>query len=70
MPSVKMGPGISVRSHTADEYIYLEEISDGIAIYRCAAPTLLGEKDCLSKVLIGIFNIMITLKSISHSCLS
>jgi acetylornithine deacetylase len=33
MPSVKMGPGNSVRSHTADEFIYLNEISDGIAIY-------------------------------------
>ena len=33
MPSVKMGPGDSARSHTADEYIYLNEISDGITIY-------------------------------------
>lgn len=33
MPSVKMGPGDSARSHTADEYIYLREINDGIAIY-------------------------------------
>ena len=33
MPSVKMGPGESARSHTADEYIYLSEISDGITIY-------------------------------------
>jgi acetylornithine deacetylase len=33
MPSVKMGPGDSARSHTADEYIYLAEISDGITIY-------------------------------------
>ena len=33
MPSVKMGPGDSARSHTADEYIYLSEISDGITIY-------------------------------------
>jgi len=33
MPSVKMGPGESARSHTADEFIYLEEIREGIAIY-------------------------------------
>ena len=33
MPSIKMGPGDSARSHTADEYIYLSEISDGITIY-------------------------------------
>ncbi|MDB5262701.1 MAG: acetylornithine deacetylase [Adhaeribacter sp.] len=32
-PSLKMGPGDSARSHTADEYIYLEELSAGIAIY-------------------------------------
>jgi acetylornithine deacetylase len=33
MPSIKMGPGDSARSHTAYEYIYLAEISDGITIY-------------------------------------
>lgn len=33
MPSIKMGPGDSARSHTADEFIYLAEISDGITIY-------------------------------------
>jgi acetylornithine deacetylase len=33
MPSLKMGPGDSARSHTADEYIYLSEISEGISIY-------------------------------------
>lgn len=32
-PTLKMGPGDSARSHTADEYIYLEEIKDGIRIY-------------------------------------
>ncbi len=31
--SLKLGPGDSARSHTADEYIYLEEIKDGIAKY-------------------------------------
>ena len=31
--SVKLGPGDSARSHTADEYIYLAEIEQGIKIY-------------------------------------
>jgi len=30
---LKMGPGDSARSHTADEYIYVKEIEDGIALY-------------------------------------
>ena len=33
VPSLKIGPGDSVRSHTADEYIYLKEIEDGITTY-------------------------------------
>lgn len=32
-PSLKMGPGDSARSHTADEYIYLEEIVEGVQLY-------------------------------------
>lgn len=32
-PSLKMGPGDSARSHTADEYIYLDEIREGIELY-------------------------------------
>jgi len=32
-PSLKLGPGNSTRSHTADEFIYLHEIEDGIQIY-------------------------------------
>ncbi len=32
-PSLKMGPGDSARSHTADEYIYLAEIEEGIQMY-------------------------------------
>ena len=32
-PSVKIGPGDSARSHTADEFIYIYEIQDGIASY-------------------------------------
>jgi len=32
-PSLKMGPGDSARSHTANEYILLEEIENGIDVY-------------------------------------
>lgn len=32
-PSLKLGPGDSLRSHTADEYIYEQEIDEGIALY-------------------------------------
>ena len=32
-PTLKMGPGDSARSHTADEFIYLEEIQNGIGTY-------------------------------------
>lgn len=31
--SLKIGPGDSARSHTADEYIYIDEISNGIDLY-------------------------------------
>ena len=33
VPSVKIGPGDSARSHSADEFIYVEEIEKGIDIY-------------------------------------
>ncbi len=33
IPSLKCGPGDSGRSHTADEYIYLKEIEEGIEGY-------------------------------------
>ena len=32
-PSLKLGPGDSKRSHTADEFIYLREIEQGIELY-------------------------------------
>ena len=32
-PSLKMGPGDSSRSHTANEFIYLDEIKEGINLY-------------------------------------
>ncbi len=31
--SIKIGPGDSARSHTADEYIYLDEVREGICLY-------------------------------------
>ncbi|WP_345948026.1 M20 family metallo-hydrolase [Mucilaginibacter sp. PAMB04274] len=33
IPSVKVGPGDSARSHTADEFIYTNEIEEGIKLY-------------------------------------
>lgn len=33
IPSLKIGPGDSARSHMADEYIYTDEIKEGIALY-------------------------------------
>lgn len=32
-PTVKIGPGQSARSHTADEFIYLDELEKGLGIY-------------------------------------
>lgn len=33
LPSVKIGPGESSRSHTANEYIKVDEIANAIKIY-------------------------------------
>jgi len=33
IPSLKLGPGDSARSHTPDEFIYVDEIDDGIKKY-------------------------------------
>ena len=33
IPSLKVGPGDSARSHTADEFIYVDEIREGITLY-------------------------------------
>jgi len=30
---LKIGPGDSARSHTADEFIFIEEIKEGIDLY-------------------------------------
>lgn len=44
VPSVKMGPGDSARSHTANEFIYIDEIKDGIARYIVILRELLVKK--------------------------
>ena len=33
IPSLKMGPGDSARSHTADEFLYVDELKQGIELY-------------------------------------
>ncbi|MCZ2393550.1 MAG: M20/M25/M40 family metallo-hydrolase [Chitinophagales bacterium] len=33
IPSIKMGPGKSERSHTADEFIFIDELKEGLNIY-------------------------------------
>lgn len=41
IPSLKMGPGDSARSHTPDEFIYLDEISKGIEKYKICLEEIL-----------------------------
>jgi acetylornithine deacetylase len=33
VPSLKIGPGDSARSHTADEFIYIDELEEGVELY-------------------------------------
>lgn len=33
IPSLKVGPGDSARSHMADEYVYINEVEEGVALY-------------------------------------
>jgi acetylornithine deacetylase len=33
IPSLKVGPGHSARSHSADEFIYVAEVNDGVEFY-------------------------------------
>jgi acetylornithine deacetylase len=33
IPSVKIGPGKSERSHTADEFVYIDELHNGLESY-------------------------------------
>ena len=34
VPAVKLGPGESRRSHTADEYVLEAEVERGVSVYR------------------------------------
>lgn len=43
VPSIKMGPGLSERSHTADEYVRLTEIEAGIEGYKALIRALQPE---------------------------
>ncbi len=42
-PALKIGPGDSARSHTADEYIFTEEIKKGIELYIALIKNLKAE---------------------------
>ena len=44
-PTFKMGPGKSERSHTADEFIYLDEIREGIRGYIQLLETLFKQEE-------------------------
>jgi acetylornithine deacetylase len=41
IPSVKLGPGDSARSHMPDEYVYISEIKEGIKVYTQILETLI-----------------------------
>jgi acetylornithine deacetylase len=43
-PTLKLGPGDSARSHTADEYILLDEIGEAIDVYEKVLDNLIIEK--------------------------
>ncbi|CAM3905562.1 M20 family metallo-hydrolase [Flavobacterium cucumis] len=40
-PSLKMGPGLSTRSHSSDEFIYIQEIKEAIQIYNSVLTQIL-----------------------------
>ena len=42
-PTLKIGPGDSARSHTADEFIYLSELEEGLVMYHKILETLKNE---------------------------
>lgn len=44
IPSLKVGPGDSARSHMADEYVHINEVEEGIELYiKMLEPVLKGE---------------------------
>lgn len=44
IPAIKIGPGDSARSHTANEYIFIEEITDAIAVYSSLIKAIINLK--------------------------
>jgi len=40
---LKMGPGDSARSHTADEFIYIKELKQGVEEYIALLQTLFNQ---------------------------
>ena len=50
-PTLKLGPGDSARSHTADEYIYVHEIGEAVAMYTRLLKIL--EKDFVGQAASG-----------------
>ncbi|KEQ29810.1 M20 family metallo-hydrolase [Pedobacter antarcticus] len=44
IPSVKIGPGDSARSHMADEYVYSAEVEEGISLYIALLKPVIGGK--------------------------
>lgn len=42
IPSVKVGPGDSGRSHMADEFIFVDEVAEGIALYIAMLKPVIG----------------------------
>lgn len=44
IPSLKVGPGDSARSHMADEYVHIKEVEEGIELYiKMLEPVLKGD---------------------------
>lgn len=54
--SLKLGPGSSPRSHTADEFIYINEIEEGIVLYINILSTFLQQEIPLEALLSDIKN--------------
>lgn len=42
IPSLKIGPGDSARSHTANEFVYIDEIREGIELYIKMLQSVIG----------------------------
>ena len=62
-PSVKIGPGQSERSHTADEFVYLSEIEEGIKQYIHLLEHFLSNGSNPSEVKVREFSEMKSVKS-------